>query len=85
MALPFIAGLAVGGLAVYAFNNKKEIKKTLCDSVSKTKEMAKDVKKFTEDKFEKISSKKPEVKTEKTSTPKKRAPRKSSLTKEAKS
>jgi hypothetical protein len=41
MALPFIAGAALGSLAVVAFNNKKEIKERVEASASKVKEFAK--------------------------------------------
>jgi len=41
MALPLLAGIAVGSLAVVAFNNKKEIKEKITSCASKTKEIAK--------------------------------------------
>ena len=40
MALPLIAGIAVGSLAVIAFNNKDEIKEKLSVGAKKTKEGA---------------------------------------------
>lgn len=51
MALPFIAGLAVGSLAVVAFNNKDEIKDKLLQGYEKGKEVAKDLKECAEDKL----------------------------------
>ena len=61
MALPFLAGLAIGGLAIVAFNNRKKVKSALECGLEKGKEAAKDVKEFATDKFEKISG---EVKQE---------------------
>lgn len=40
MALPLIAGIAVGSLAVIAFNNKDEIKEKLSIGAKKAKEGA---------------------------------------------
>jgi len=40
MALPLIAGIAVGSLAVIAYNNKDEIKEKLSVGVKKAKEGA---------------------------------------------
>jgi len=40
MALPLIAGIAVGSLAVIAFNNKDEIKEKLSVGAKKAKEGA---------------------------------------------
>ena len=61
MALPFLAGLAIGGLAIVAFNNRKKVKSALECGLEKGKEAAKDVKEFATEKFEKISG---EVKQE---------------------
>lgn len=41
MALPLLAGIAVGSLAVLAFNNKKEIKEKVTSCATKAKEIAK--------------------------------------------
>ena len=62
MALPLLAGIALGSLAVVMFNNKKEIKEkvTACaskakevakTSFNKTKELAKDTKESVQDKL----------------------------------
>ena len=52
MALPFIAGIAFGGLAVIAFNNKEKIKANLeikfKDGIKKGKELAKEAKEYAE-------------------------------------
>lgn len=39
--LPFIAGVVAGGLAVYAFKNKKHIKDSVCDKVGTALEIIK--------------------------------------------
>jgi hypothetical protein len=68
MALPLLAGIAVGSLAVLAFNNKKEIKEkvTSCATQAKevaktgydkTKEFAKDSKESVQEKLDCIKSK----------------------------
>ena len=44
MALPFIAGAILGGLAVAAFNNKDKIKSTLESGLDKGKEFAENAK-----------------------------------------
>lgn len=44
MALPFVAGLVAGGLAIAAFNNKKELKDVAKKGLDKTKEVAGDIK-----------------------------------------
>ncbi len=41
MALPLLVGIAVGSLAVVAFNNKKEIKQKITSCASKVKDAAK--------------------------------------------
>jgi len=41
MALPLLAGIAVGSLAVVAFNNKDELKEKVDLSAQKAKELAK--------------------------------------------
>jgi len=51
MALPFIAGAILGGLAVAAFNNKDKIKSTLESGLDKGKEFAKNTKEFAEKKI----------------------------------
>lgn len=71
MALPFLAGLAVGGLVVVAFNNRKKVKSALECGLEKSKETAKDVKEFATEKFEKIST---EVKQEVKKRRKRRTP-----------
>lgn len=43
MALPFLAGLAVGGLAVYALNNKSELKKQASNLFKTGKEAVLDI------------------------------------------
>ena len=48
MALPFIAGALLGGLAVAAFNNKDKIKSTLETGLDKGKEFAENAKEFAE-------------------------------------
>lgn len=69
MALPLLAGIAVGSLAVVLFNNKKEIKEkvTSCaskakevaqESFDRTKEFAQDSKKNVQDTLECIKEKK---------------------------
>lgn len=40
MALPLLAGIAVGSLAVIAFNNRGEIKEKLSEGAQKAKEVA---------------------------------------------
>lgn len=72
MALPFIAGLALGGLAVAAFNNKDKIKASLEGKLEsgfkKGKTLAKDAKEYAEKKFEELKGE-----TKKRSTTKKPA------------
>lgn len=41
MALPLLTGIAIGSLAVIAFNNKKEIKERVVSCASKAKDLAK--------------------------------------------
>ena len=57
MALPFLAGVALGGLAVVAFNNKDKIKSSFNDKfkegLSKGKALAGEVRGFAKDKFNK--------------------------------
>ena len=43
MALPFLAGLAVGGLAVVAWSKRDKIKECAKDGLDKGKEAAKDL------------------------------------------
>ena len=43
MALPFLAGLAVGGLAVVAWNKRDKIKECAKDGLDKGKKAAKDL------------------------------------------
>ena len=43
MALPFLAGLAVGGLAVVAWSKRDKIKECAKDGLDKSKEAAKDL------------------------------------------
>ncbi len=50
MALPFIAGAILGGLAVAAFNNKDKIKSVLESGLDKSKELAENAKEFAEKK-----------------------------------
>ncbi|MDY0364553.1 MAG: hypothetical protein RBQ81_01680 [Arcobacteraceae bacterium] len=57
--LPFIAGAVAGAVAVLAFNNKKQIEKSLVKSASKAKKIAssgyekvKDIAVETKDKIE---------------------------------
>lgn len=40
MALPFLAGIALGGLVVVAYNNKSALKAKLTKGAQKAKEMA---------------------------------------------
>ena len=44
MALPFIAGIAVGAGLIVAYNNKSKIKNTILEKAQKTKEFASDLK-----------------------------------------
>lgn len=53
MALPFLAGLALGGLAIYAFNNKEKIKDELVKGAKKGKKFALEAKDKIEEKFDK--------------------------------
>ncbi len=66
MALPFLAGALVGGLAIYAFNNRKAIQNSLLTGLDKGKEIAKKAKDSSLKvvKLENLSSEKP-VKTRK--------------------
>ena len=50
MALPFIAGAVLGGLAVAAFGNKEKIKSALESGLDKGKEFAQNAKEFAEKK-----------------------------------
>ena len=72
MALPLLVGIAVGSLAVVAFNNKKEIKDKVVSCTSKvkdvaktsfdkTKEFAKESKESVKEKLDCIKSKEKEV------------------------
>lgn len=51
MALPFIAGVAVGSLAIVAFNNKDKIKNKLSKGFEKGKEAAQDLKEYAQEKL----------------------------------
>ncbi len=76
MALPFLAGALVGGLAIYAFNNRKAIQNSLLTGLDKGKEIAKKAKDSSLKvvKLENLSSEKP-VKTRKPRKPQaKKAP-----------
>ncbi|MDR1460061.1 MAG: hypothetical protein LBI78_00245 [Campylobacteraceae bacterium] len=73
MALPiFIAGVAIGGLAVVAFNNKAKIAKEVKVGIQKAKDFAKDGLQKAE-KFQKNIKKETAVK--KTSKPKRKKPK----------
>lgn len=47
MALPFIAGLAVGAGVIVAYNKRDIIKDKLANSLEKSKDIAQNVKEFT--------------------------------------
>jgi len=55
--LPFIAGIAVGVVAVIGINNRKEIKEKVLDGATKVKEKATDVKNTVVTKVEKLKTK----------------------------
>lgn len=55
--VPFIAGLAVGGLAVFAFSNKQKLGEVAQRGYEKGKEVAEDIKKSALDTAECIKSK----------------------------
>ena len=55
--LPFIAGIAVGVVAVVGINNRKEIKEKVLDGATKVKEKATDVKNTVVTKVEKLKTK----------------------------
>lgn len=55
--LPFVAGLAVGGLGVFALSSKKEIKEVAQKGYEKSKEIAQDIKKSAVSTAECIKSK----------------------------
>jgi len=57
MALPLLAGMAVGSLAVLAFNNKKEIKEKVTSYATQAKEFAKESKESVQEKLDCIKSK----------------------------
>ncbi|WP_228026854.1 hypothetical protein [Campylobacter californiensis] len=68
MALPFIAGVALGALAVVAYNKRDKVKECAADGFEKGKETAKDlfkkskdiagdVKEFTQEKILKTQTK----------------------------
>lgn len=57
MALPFIAGIAAGALAVVAWNKRDEIKIKACESFEKSKELVSDGFEKGKTKIEKITSK----------------------------
>ena len=59
--LPFIAGIAVGVVAVIGINNRKEIKEKVIEGASKVQEKAVDVKNTVVTKVEKLKTKKEEV------------------------
>jgi hypothetical protein len=77
MALPFIAGIAFGGLAVIAFNNKDKIKANLeikfKDGIKKGKELAKEAKEYADkkiDEFKDNATKKHKIKSNEVATQK---------------
>ncbi|MDR1554822.1 MAG: hypothetical protein LBS39_02200 [Campylobacteraceae bacterium] len=73
MALPvFIAGVAIGGLAVVALNNKAKIAKEVKVGIKKVRELAKEGLKKAEE-FQKSEKKSSNVK--KTSKPKAKKPK----------
>jgi len=55
--LPFIAGIAVGVVAVIGINNRKEIKEKVIVGATKVKEKAVDVKNTVATKVEKLKTK----------------------------
>ncbi len=55
--LPFIAGIAVGVVAVVGINNRKEIKEKVIVGATKVKEKASDVKNTVVTKVEKLKTK----------------------------
>lgn len=55
--IPFIAGLAVGGLAVFAFSNKNKLGEVAQKGYEKGKEVAEDIKKSALDTADCIKSK----------------------------
>lgn len=55
--LPFIAGIAVGVIAVVGINNRKEIKEKVIVGATKVKEKATDVKNTVANKVEKLKTK----------------------------
>ncbi|RAZ59705.1 hypothetical protein CHL10071_08620 [Campylobacter hyointestinalis subsp. lawsonii] len=59
MALPFIAGAVVGGLAILAFNNRKVIKDKLMCGLEKGKDIAIKAKDETMSKLKKQPEKAP--------------------------
>lgn len=59
--LPFIAGIAVGVIAVVGINNRKEIKEKVIEGATKVQEKAVDVKNTVTSKVEKLKSKKEKV------------------------
>jgi len=59
--LPFIAGIALGAVAVVAVNNRKEIKEKVIVGATKVKETAIDVKQNVATKVETLKSKKAKV------------------------
>lgn len=80
--LPFLAGLAVGGAAVVAFSNKKELKEVAQKGYEKSKEVAGDIKKTATNAVNSVKDKvkKEEEKPVKT-TPKKTSTRKTTTKK----
>lgn len=84
MALPFIAGIALGAVAVAAFNNKKELKEVANKGLEKTKEVASDIKKTATSTVDCVKEKitkeeeekpKPKRKPRKTTTTRKTTPK----------
>jgi len=55
--LPFIAGIAVGVVAVVGINNRKEIKEKVIVGATKVKEKASDVKNSVTTKVENLKTK----------------------------
>lgn len=94
MALPFVAGLAVGVGAVALFNNRNKVKEAAVDAYEKSKEFAKDSKIFkccpadNEEKIQKeideLNAKLEKIKQTKTQETKKETVTKTSVKKDPK-
>lgn len=57
MALPFVAGIAAGALAVVAWNKRDELKTKACESFEKGKELVNDSFKKGKAKVQKLTNK----------------------------